>query len=125
MLHRDDEEWPLDLLAHKKPGAELELSTMCEPPALPILFHPPFSHIAALAPCSKLLRFAERELSRAVLAAARPRGRWAVSDFAAESGATQQVPPSSHRWPAAAGLKCPGPATLGPPTPWRFPRRCP
>ena len=28
VLHRDDEEWPLDLLAHKKPGAELELSSM-------------------------------------------------------------------------------------------------
>jgi len=52
VLHRDDEEWPLDLLAHKKVGAELELNTM-----------------------------------------------WAVSDFAAESGATQQVP-GSHRWPA-------------------------
>ena len=52
MLHRDDEEWPLDLLAHKKPGAEMELNSM-----------------------------------------------WAVSDFYAESGATQQVP-GSHRWPA-------------------------
>ena len=28
VLHRDDEEWPLDLLALKKPGAEIELECM-------------------------------------------------------------------------------------------------
>jgi hypothetical protein len=28
VLHRDDEEWPLDLLAMKRPGAELELECM-------------------------------------------------------------------------------------------------
>ena len=28
VLHRDDEEWPLDLLAQKKPGAEMELACM-------------------------------------------------------------------------------------------------
>ena len=28
VLHRDDEEWPLDLVALKKPGAELELECM-------------------------------------------------------------------------------------------------
>jgi hypothetical protein len=28
VLHRDDEEWPLDLVADKKPGAEIEMECM-------------------------------------------------------------------------------------------------